>query len=226
MNTHVIIVALISATFAAGSVEAAKPQDVLLSARNMNASHRSLSDIRRDVHTALRSEALSRRLGPNAPEVIDLVELYRELAAHPKRDSSGLVAQLGLQLRSRLTRVRDHIERKSSQPDRQANKRQAPPNLIAAEHQVLAQLGAVAGGAVPGQGAQPPANQPGATRTIDYGPELVDVIQQTISPATWDINGGNSSIVYFAPLRVIVVSAPGTVHSGVRDVLGQLRAAP
>ena len=32
--------------------------------------------------------------------------------------------------------------------------------------------------------------------------------------------------LYFAPLRVIVVSAPATVHDQVGDVLGQLRAAP
>jgi hypothetical protein len=91
---------------------------------------------------------------------------------------------------------------------------------------VLAQQIAIPGGAARGQRAQSAANRPGAAATVDYGPDLVELIQQTISPATWDINGGNGSIVYFAPLQVIVVSAPATTHDQIGDVLGQLRAAP
>ncbi len=30
---------------------------------------------------------------------------------------------------------------------------------------------------------------------------LVDLIQRTISPSSWDVNGGNGSVRYFAPSR-------------------------
>ena len=62
--------------------------------------------------------------------------------------------------------------------------------------------------------------------TIDFGPDLVELIQQTISPATWDINGGNGAIAYFAPVQSLVVSAPESVHYQIADLLSQLRAAP
>jgi hypothetical protein len=225
MNARVIMFIAVSALFAAGAIAATEPQNDPRPASEVNSPSRSLSAIQADVHTALRAEALSRRHGPNAPEVIRLIDLYREMAAHPKRDKSTLLMQLGLQLRSRLKNVREQIQRRNSLPERPATK-ETLPALVVPETRVLAQQVGVPGGAALAPGAQPAAIQPGAARTIDYGPDLVELIQQTISPATWDINGGNGSIVYFAPLRVIVVSAPGTVHNQIGGALGQLRAAP
>jgi hypothetical protein len=226
MNARVILCASMSVMVAAGSVAATETQNDPLWAGDADLPRRSLSAIQLDVREALRAEALSRRRGPNAAEVIRLVDLYRELAAHPKRDDSALVKELGWKLRSRLERVRDRIEEQSRRRDRREKQKDVVPTLVTPEADVLTQQMAVPGGAAAGQGAQPAAAQPGGAPTIDYGPELVDLIQWTISPATWDINGGNGSVVYFAPLRVIVVSAPGTVHDQVGGVLGQLRAAP
>jgi hypothetical protein len=122
--------------------------------------------------------------------------------------------------------VRRHIERQENKPDQRTQKKEVQPADVTSATRVLAQQVAVQAGGALAPGAQPGAAQPGAARTIDYGPELVELIQATISPATWDINGGNGSVVYFAPLQVLVVSAPGTVHNQVGGVLGQLRAAP
>jgi hypothetical protein len=119
-----------------------------------------------------------------------------------------------------LEKVRDQIERRYTNPDRNPKKK-SPSTLVAQDTSVLAQQVAVQAGGAFGQAAQP-----GAAATIDYGPELVDLIQQTISPATWNINGGNGAVVYFTPLRAIVVSAPADVHEQIDDVLGQLRAVP
>jgi len=226
MNARVIIFALMTAMFAAGRVGATEPQHDPLPLKDVNSAHRSLSAIRVDVHAALRAEACTRRLGENAPEVVRLSDLYREMAVHPKRDSSVLLRRLGLQLRSRLEKVRDHIERRNPHPDRHAKTKDGLHARVVPETNVLSQQVGIPGGAAPGLGPQPGATQAVAATTIDYGPDLVELIQQTISPATWDINGGNGSVVYFAPLRVIVVSAPGTVHDQIGDVLGQLRAAP
>jgi hypothetical protein len=224
MTTRVIVWGLMSTILAIGSV-AAESHDEVASEAEVERQHRSLSVIQADLRKALRAEALSRRQGPNPSEVIRLVELYQEMADHPKRDTSLVLKRTGLRLRSRLKEVRDHIERATSRQDRNKNKNPAAANLTAPENRVLAQQVAPGGGA-PGAGAQPAAPAGGAVGTIDYGPELVELIQATISPATWDINGGPGAIVYYAPLRVLVVSAPGEVHGGVADVLGQLRAAP
>jgi hypothetical protein len=57
----------------------------------------------------------------------------------------------------------------------------------------------------------------------DTGWQLVELIQNTVSPDHWDVNGGPGSIFYYAPLRVLVVRASGSGHEGVGDALGGLR---
>jgi hypothetical protein len=226
MNARLAILVLFVATPAVRLVGAAETHNKPTTATESSATHRSLSAIGRDVRVALRMEASSRVAGQNVPEVIRLIELYRELASHPKSGNSLLLRKLGLQLRTRLENVRDRIERQHARLGKRAKNKETPSTLAVPGSTVLAQQGAGLGGAAVAQGAQPPVPQGGAAQIIDYGPELVDLIQRTISPATWDINGGNGAVVYFAPLRVIVVSAPGSVHDQVGDVLGQLRAAP
>jgi hypothetical protein len=236
MNVRAIILGWISAMFAAASLVAAGPQNDSLSASDGSLPQRALSAIRIDVHAALRAEALTRKRGQNTVEVVRLIDLYREMAAHPKRDMSVSLTELGLSVRSRLEKVSEEIERQTARSAQAAKKNEvqrirAIPASVMPQTRVLAQQIGVPGGAANAPGAQQAAAQPAAAQavaatTIDYGPELVELIQATISPATWDINGGNGSVVYFAPLRVLVVSAPGTVHNRIGGVLGQLRAAP
>ena len=52
---------------------------------------------------------------------------------------------------------------------------------------------------------------------------LIDLIQTTIAPETWDVNGGKGSIRYHSPLQVLVVRQTGEVHHQLGGVLGQLR---
>ena len=138
------------------------------------------------------------------------MDLYREMAAHPKRDQSALIAELGLKVRTRLVDVCEHIERKNSTTKKDtiknAKKKPTAPADVIPSDQVLAQQ-LVPNGGVPGQGqgGQPAGARPGAPQSFDYGPELVDIIQTVISPKTWDINGGPGAVVYYAPLRVLVI---------------------
>ena len=46
----------------------------------------------------------------------------------------------------------------------------------------------------------------------DYGPALVNLIKTTISPEFWDINGGPGVIVYYPPLRLLVIRATSEIH--------------
>jgi hypothetical protein len=121
MNAWLIIFAWMSVGLAAESA-AVGDQQTSPSSPASTDTHRSLSAIQIDVRAALRAEASSRRRGRNTSEVIRLVDLYREMAAHPKRDSSLMLKQLGLRLRSRLQKVSDHINGQSSRAKRDAKK--------------------------------------------------------------------------------------------------------
>src|SRR5205823_9827969 len=46
----------------------------------------------------------------------------------------------------------------------------------------------------------------------DNGLALVELIERTINPAFWDVNGGPGTIVYYAPLQCLVVRATSEVH--------------
>ena len=52
---------------------------------------------------------------------------------------------------------------------------------------------------------------------------LIDLIQTTIAPETWEVNGGRGTIRYYSPLQVLVVRQTGEVHHQLGGVVGQLR---
>ncbi len=91
------------------------------------------------------------------------------------------------------------------------------PQEIKIDVHTLAQLNAAVGGAAAPQGRNAGRNFP------DYGPLLVQLIQDTISPSSWDVNGGKSTIVYYRLGRALVVRAPQSLHGAIGPLLGQLQ---
>ena len=61
----------------------------------------------------------------------------------------------------------------------------------------------------------------GGPGPIDWGPDLVDLIERTINPAFWDVVGGPGSIVYYRPLQCLVVRATAEVHGQDRRACGR-----
>jgi len=57
----------------------------------------------------------------------------------------------------------------------------------------------------------------------DASQELIDVIQQTIAPHSWDVNGGEGVAIFFAPKGALVVRQTEEVHNGLFDVVNHLR---
>ncbi len=179
--------------------------------------------------------------------MVRLVELYQELAAHPLRDDSKVAWQLGMKLRLRLVDVRERLEKRGGAATRTAKASggrqtdiapvdpdQDSPAILrpdqdgaarfAPQTQVLTQRLPPPAAPPAGRVAPAAAPQPAAGPIVDYGPQLVELIEATISPGTWNINGGPGAIVYYQPLRVLVVSAPDDVQNQIGGVVGRLRA--
>jgi hypothetical protein len=51
------------------------------------------------------------------------------------------------------------------------------------------------------------------------------LIERTICPEFWDVNGGPGTIYYYYPLRVIAVRATSEVHHRIGGTLTDLRDA-
>ncbi len=126
-----------------------------------------------------------------------------------------------LQIRARLRRALPEIQK----PGTDHVSRLAAPRHTVLSQQFgnvpQAQANRVNGGGQPG-GGQPGGGQPGGG---DLGPDLVDLIERTISPPIWDSNGGPATIVYFQPRQALVVRATQEAHRDVRHLLIGLRAA-
>lgn len=53
--------------------------------------------------------------------------------------------------------------------------------------------------------------------------QLIDLIQTTIGPEVWDVNGGQGTIAYFANGHALVIAAPDNVHTDLAGLLERLR---
>jgi hypothetical protein len=59
----------------------------------------------------------------------------------------------------------------------------------------------------------------------DYGQDLLELIEKTIAPGTWDSQGGPGRIFYWRNGRAMVISQTQEAHEELADLIGQLHAA-
>ena len=146
----------------------------------------------------------------------EFLSLYHDLQSDSKLPAAQR-EELRRKVRSRLAQLAQKICRRMARQLRDAAKA-GPPSVGRSKDLggVLAQQA--------GPAAGPPAAG-GNNADDDYGPELVDLIQQTIAPATWDVNGGPGVIYYWRNQRALVISASDDVHEEVGDLLEQLQRA-
>jgi len=160
--------------------------------------------------------------------------LYDELMRDTEM-SSAVRDPLRNKVRGRLMKLSDQIRKRVAIEKRLA-KQKKPESVDAAanDNPVLAQFGG--GMARPGMGGGMMAPGRGGGAMLgggnawqngppDNGEQLVELIQQVIAPATWDVNGGPGSIYYWRIGHSMVISAPGEVHHEIGGVLDQLRRA-
>lgn len=188
--------------------------------------------IQKDIHTAIRG-AMSKNKPERADAVRAMTVLYREVMLDPRRETSPTLQQYKTQLWSRMTKVKKELQREIARENRatakQSRKQPAkklPDRQINRTSQSLAEQMALVGYSLGGPGqllSEGGGAFGGGPR--DDGAALVELIERTISPKSWNVNGGSGSIVYYAPLRVLVVRATSEVHGNVRGIVGGLREA-
>jgi hypothetical protein len=189
----------------------------------------SADALRGEVRAALQASMRVSRI--NRADIVErLVDLHNRLAGPselPERDRERLQTNV----RNRLQQLSGIIQRQDARELEMRGEapRPATVQLPRGPGQVLAQrlFGPPAGGFAPGRpivrGAGIVPLRPAAAQPFDYGPALVNLIQRTIEPASWDVNGGPGAIVYFAPSRALVVRNRSEVHEQLQDVVRQLR---
>jgi len=194
------------------------------------------------LRTLLVAEAQCRDERQRGELIRAMCRLHQEMVADPRLASSPTLQEYRVQLWSRLRRIHSELKRSFAKADR-AQSSGAPSARAAAPSSAsaLAILDGIDPAAVAAadvsscamtlvaQAAGGPASAVlgygGAAMPPDYGPALVALIERTINPAFWDVNGGPGSIVYYAPLHCLVVRATAEVHGNVGTLVEGLRAA-
>jgi len=169
----------------------------------------------------------------------EFLVLYEELGRDPALGPATR-QQLREKVRARLVKLSGQISRRINRQGRfAAGKGPDTPRMRPGEDSILAQRGPGGGpgGMLPGGGfIAPPPPAPGAGPAglqqalrpggpPDYGQQLVELIQRTIAPASWDVSGGPGTIHYWRPGRALVVRQTDEVHERIGDMLKQLDRA-
>ena len=235
MSTLWIAVIVLSAPPSEGAMPTSVTSPAASAEEQPLVPFRTGAELREAVH-----QALPRWARPSDKEADlaarELLVLYQELQ-HDDQLARSQREQLRTKVRSRLLKLAEQISKRVAIERRLAKaKRPESVEAAAGTDDVLAQWGGagrrgVGGGfGGPGMGGGmmggPMMGGPfGGGRfggNDDYGEQLVELIQQTIAPTTWDVNGGPGSIYYWRPGRSIVVRQMGDVHDQIGDVLQQL----
>jgi hypothetical protein len=204
-------------------------------AADANVTPQKPQELRNAIRETMRREATTDDPAERAEAIRELTGLFTEI----RRDTQ--LAQderkrLHALVWSRLTRIKKELKAKIAREQRSAKRvrpkaddtilldAQADQQLVAAMGQQFSMASQLTGGpaAVVARCGEAFGGRPG---TADYGEELVELIERTIAPETWESAGGNGSIYYFYPLKVLVIRQTGEVHGHTSGLLDGLRRA-
>lgn len=171
------------------------------------------------------------RQGPaSAAEVHELANLFGVVVrdqemSKPDRDATRL------SLRNRLLRIGKDLQAQVKRANRAAKRATSRSSVASknssrsasldqahsaqtqnsrANSQDVAGPGSIQGGA-------------GGGAVADSAQDLIELIQTTIDPDSWDINGGPGTIRFYRPLNVLVIRASDEVHRSVGGVVNGVR---
>ncbi len=219
-----------------------------------NTNHRSIGDYRRDLKKFMKlSKNDDDQLQRNA--IFNLCALHHELVFDPRFKSSDQIQSFRVVVAKRLNGFAKEVKKaklveqrndkkqnrilgdqgssqssagfenyqNTGEPNSndQSNDDQEYEAMFQSASQTYQDLGQISGG--PNQVFNYAGGQYGSP--WDHGDELVALIQNTVDPDGWRDNGGNASIHYFRPLRVLVINASQRTHDKTEDLLWMLRAS-
>jgi hypothetical protein len=184
---------------------------------------RLIAEIEREMTTALREEATAKAKSQHGSAVQRLCEIHASIVADPRFATSDTLKTYRAKLWSRLTKIKQDLRRdvakEIGKPAVDPAQEQAL-RLSAASMADALSLADSAGGAPTGLLAR------GGAAQIDANAQtLIELIERTIDPDFWDVNGGPGTIFYYPNLQCLVVRATGEVHGKIGGVLGGVRDA-
>ena len=159
---------------------------------------RSGEALRAAVKASLAQSFADGQLNSDAQVVRELSSVFRDLK---QDDSLAATERTELQrtVSQRLAALAGQLRRRLPQ---------AQQHILGQQFNPFAAIG---------QGQQP--NQPQA---VDPAQELIDLIQDTIAPTTWDTRGGQGVIRFWGPGQALIIRQSSDVHGALAQLLNDL----
>jgi hypothetical protein len=216
---------------------------------SMETGKRPYSQMERDFRAFVLRETRAQADDERASAIEDLCDLYEELKQDPRLSTSAVLQGYKAKYYGRLQRLKRELEGEIKRRERQTpvpsasqlpagafpEKGDVPtdPSMLEAEAagsfaEQFPLLFAASGGPTPlfwYAGGRYGGGRYGGGANGDYGDDLIRLIQRTIKPEFWDVNGGPGSIYFYRPLNALVIRATSEVHHELGGALDGLRKA-
>ena len=215
MVTFILCSALALGAPASTSADSAKAKDA-----EAKPAKRLAAEIDRDISAALKREANAKSLKERGKALELLCTLHREITSDERFTTLDQMQSLRAKIWGRLMKVKTDLKRqlaKDGQPqldDAQAEAAQYATSNLAGAMSLADFASGSPSGYIP---------RGGGTETDYNAQQLIELIQQTISPDFWDVVGGPGTIFYYPQLQVLVIRATSEIHGNVGGTLGALR---
>lgn len=190
-----------------------------------NTKLRSFTSMDRDISAFLRNEATAETDFERAAAIRDLCTLAIEIRYDPRFGKSSMMQVLMRRIRSRLDKIAQKTTRQyknESLSDQQILLGDSPdaPDLDGLLSDNFQLSGFAGGGPLSFFSQTHGANGGGVIR--ENADDLIRLIQSTIDPSFWDVNGGVGTIRFYAPLNALVVRATEEIHYKIGGSIAQL----
>src|SRR5262245_35846460 len=186
-------------------------------------------EFQRQISELLKREAQVKDTAARAAAVRAMCDLHGQIVHDSRYATSDVLKEYRSRLWSRLTKIKTELKQQMARNKADKDSLEALAALEAADPLSVAASDSLAASlSLLGQtqgGAGGLLALGGAAGPTDWGPDLVELIERTINPSFWDVNGGPGSIVYYQPLQCLVVRATAEVHGQIGGVVGGLRDA-
>lgn len=160
----------------------------------------SAAEMRKLYVAALQKSAKRAKAKPE-DVVVDLVTVYGKIN-HVRRMAPSEKKQMRTRLEVRLQTLKSQLSRENRRREQSLAKARRREAGNSKRKQTV---------------DQEPLNATAAE--IARANELIALIQATVAPESWDVNGGEGSIRYFPLLKVLVVRNSGEVHHRIGGVV-------
>lgn len=205
-----------------------------------HASDASSFRMGKELQTAVRSALKRWKNIPSAAQAEnaahELLGLYHELEADTELSEKArekLTHSVSCRLAAISRIIKDGLDEENKTGEtggkdgKDGRKKPVPQNVKLPDDKTpeAAQFGGAMNGGLAGAAGAGAGNDAHAQRTQESGEQLVELIQNTIHPDSWEVNGGSGRIMYWNQSGNLIIRQTDANHEEIQNLLDQLRRA-